>query len=1031
MSRVSFSRRLFLTIALGLAAGRCDHAAADEGEVRFGRDVLPILSDRCFHCHGPDASHRKADLRLDEETGAKRDLGGGLFAIKPGDPAASEVWRRIITDEPDEVMPPPDSHRKPISESEREILRRWIAGGARWGRHWAFEKPIRPAVPAGNGHPVDALVKERLDAEGMAPSAPADPATLLRRLSFDLTGLPPSPAVVESFTRDPSAAAWASAVDRLLESPHHAERLAMWWLDAARYSETDGYQGDAERTNWPWRDWVVRAFQDNMPFDQFTIEQFAGDLLPGATPEQVLATAFHRHHMTNGEGGRDPEESRIDYVIDRVNTMGTVWLGLTLGCTQCHTHKFDPIEQRDYYRLFAFFDSIDEDGKAGTAAKPYLKYQSPLAARAVKEMETHLATLKPRVDAARAAAEVRFAAHLESSISAAVAGYRAWRPLSPASISSAEGTGFRLDEGTIVQAIGPNPRQDDYRVTMPAPMALPRVTGWRLEVLPHDSHTGGKLSRGASGEFILTNVKLLVRKKGQSQVREIEMAGAVADYEKEAKTRAYGKVKDTLDDDPRNGWTTEGSGASGPHVAVFELAEPYRPAPDEELTFVLLQRSTVGDANLGRFRISATDEAGETVRGLKPSPMEDLASSKPGAAPAVDPALRKRLLEQYLLDEADYQIELARYNEASRQLAEVRKAAGDLNVMVLAERPEPRRTHVLVRGVWDAKGEAVERGVLPSVLSWPDEKARTRLDLARWLVSADNPLTARVVANHLWQMLFGAGLVRTTEDFGVQGEMPTHPALLDWLAVELIESGWDLRHLLRVIATSETYRQSSDTTPALLERDPDNRLLARAPRYRLPAWMIRDHALAASGLLNPALGGPPVKPWQPEGVWEEIFMGRYTYQPSAGPAQYRRTLYAYWRRSSAPTFLFDSAQRRVCEVRQNRTNTPLHALTLMNDTTMLEASRALAGIAAAKPEAGLAVLSRRVLSRGLSAAETAVFERERQRALSHYREHPDEAVIFTTVGQQLPPPAGEAPDLAAWMTVASLMLNLDEAMTRE
>lgn len=1026
----SLCRRLFLLLSLlpGLWAFS---ASGQEGGVNFSREVLPILADRCFHCHGPDASHRKADLRLDEESEAKRDLGGGLVAILPGKPEDSEVWKRILSSDPDEVMPPPDSHRKPLDARERDLVRRWIAEGARWGRHWAFERPVRPPLPDPSAHPVDAFVQKRLAGENLRPSPPAPPATQLRRLAFDLTGLPPSPEAVTAYERDPSHAAWQAAVETLLASPHHGERLAMWWLDAARYSDTDGYQGDAERTNWPWRDWVVRAFNDNVPFDRFTLEQFAGDLLPGATPEQILATAFHRHHMTNGEGGRDPEESRIDYVIDRVNTMGTVWMGLTLGCTQCHTHKFDPIEQRDYYRLFAFFDSIDEDGKAGTAAKPYLKYRSPQADRAVKEMEAHLATLQPRVAAARAAAEARFSRHLDSQVASQATGYRAWRQLTPTAATSAEGTTFRVEPDATIQATGPNPRQDDYRITLPAPTDLPRVTGWRLEVLPHDSHTGGKLSRGKTGEFILTNVKLLVRRKGQSQVRELEMAGAVADYEKEAKTRAYGKVRDTLDDDPRNGWTTEGADATRPHTAVYELAEPYRPSPDEELTFVLFQRSTIGDANIGRFRLSATDEAGETVRGLKPSPLEDLAAARPAKADMIDPALRKRLLDQFLLDESAYQAELANQNEANRQLGELRKAAGDLNVMVLAEKAQPRQSHVLVRGVWDAKGETVSRGVLPEILPWPDEKTRTRLDLARWLMAPEHPLTARVVANHVWQLLFGAGLVRTTEDFGLQGEMPTHPELLDWLAVELVESGWDLRHLIRLIVTSDTYRQSSDASPDLLERDPENRLLARAPRFRLPAWMIRDNALAASGLLNPALGGPPVKPWQPEGVWEEIFMGRYTYQPSVGPAQYRRTLYAFWRRSSAPTFLFDSAQRRVCEVRQSRTNTPLHALTLLNDTTLLEAARVLADRAAAEPARGHAILSRHILSRDLDPAERAVTEREHQRALDHYRTHPEAALAFATVGQQPSPTRESAPAIAAWMVTASLMLNLDEAMTRE
>lgn len=1029
-------RRLFPDgVLIALAFLSSPLGAADTVPVSFSREVLPILSDRCFHCHGPDPGHRKADLRLDEETEAKGDRDG-MKIIAAGNPGESELWKRLITDDEDEIMPPPDSHRKALNDKERDVIRRWIEQGAPWGKHWSFEKPVRPSISESDKsvNPVDVFVRKRLASEGLELSPPAPAHTQLRRLSFALTGLPPS-ATAESHLptangQPPAAPEWSALVDQLLASPHHGERLAMWWLDAARYSDTDGFQGDAERTNWPWRDWVVEAFNRNLPFDQFTIEQFAGDLLPNATPDQVLATCFHRNHMTNGEGGRDPEESRIDYVIDRVNTTGTVWLGLTLGCTQCHTHKFDPVSHEDYYRMFAFFNSIAEDGKAGTNAVPYLDYQSPLAARSVAEMAAHVETVKPLEAAARAEAEERFEHWIAETLTALPHDYTAWKSPAPRSVTSVEGTDFVIGKDAIVQATGPHPNQDDYHLTLDAPALPSRITGWKLEVFPHPEHTDGKLSRGKSGEFILTNVKLLVKRRGQSQVRDIEMKGAVADFEREAKARNYGLVKDTLDDDPRNGWTTESGDPKVPHTAVFELKEPLVLAPDEEVVFALLHRSTGGDANIGRFRISVTSESGETVRSITTSPLEEAVKKKG----AIDAALRSRLLAQYLVDDRDYQSALARLNEANRQLTEVKKAAGKTKVMVLAERPQPRETHILERGVWDAKGAVVQPGVLPAILPWPDEKARTRLDLAKWLVSPDNPLTARVVVNHLWQLMFGSGLVRSTEDFGLQGELPTHPDLLDWLAVELIENDWNLRHILKLIATSETFRQSSEVSPELLERDPDNRLLARAPRFRLPSWMIRDNALAASGLLNPALGGPPVKPWQPEGVWEEIFMGRYTYQPSVGPAQYRRTLYAYWRRSSSPTFLFDSAQRRVCEVRMNLTNTPLHALTLLNDTGMLEASRVLADSVSARavdPDKTLDDLSLHVLSRELTEAEKTILKREWTKSMDYYSSNRADAVLFTRVGQQEAATEEKAPVIATWMTLASMMLNLDEAITHE
>ncbi len=569
---------------------------------------------------------------------------------------------------------------------------------------------------------------------------------------------------------------------------------------------------------------------------------------------------------------------------------------------------------------------------------------------------------------------------------------------------------------------------------MSASISAPRITGFRLEVFPHESHTDGKLTRGAKGEFILTDIKVMTRVKGGSQLRDIEVANAVADVERNVKGRNYGRVKDTLDDDPRNGWTTEGHDAKKTHTAVFALAEPLSLEPDEEIIFVLLHRSTIGDANIGRFRISVTDQPGDAVRSLKPMPMEELAAAGIAGPAAVTSGLRERLFEQFLTDDAEWQLAKADHAAAESQRKEFERGTKDLNVMTLNEREKPRDTHVLIRGVWDAKGEKVAPGVLPAALPWPDEQSRTRLDLAHWLVSRDNPLTARVIVNHVWQILFGAGLVRTPDDFGLQGEQPTHPRLLDWLAVDFMESGWDLKRLVRLIATSETYRRKSEASPGVLERDPENRLLARASRHRLPSWMLRDAALRVSGLLNPALGGPPVRPYQPIGVWKEIFMGRFTYRPSVGAAQYRRTLYAFWRRSSAPTFLFDSAQRRVCEVRTRRTNTPLHALTLMNDLSMLEAARELAANAlrtTTDERSRIVALFNPIMGRVPEAREADVLLREHRRALERYREQPEAAVAFVSRGQFRAKPGDDVAGLAAGMLTASLILNLDEAMTRE
>ena len=1015
-------RPLAILVCLFLSAP----SAADD-RVRFSRDVLPILSENCFACHGPDESQRKADLRLDTREGA-------LPVLSLEKPEASELLVRVLSMDVDVVMPPSTSHKKRLTTRQAVTLQRWIEAGAPWGKHWAFERPVQIEPPTIAAQPIDAFVRARLVEEELAPSARASRHTLARRVSFDLTGLPPTPVEVENFLDDDSPQAYERLVNQLLASEHFGERLAMWWLDAARYADTDGFQGDATRTNWPWRDWVVGAFNRNLPFDQFTIEQFAGDLLPDATAEQRLATCFHRNHMTNGEGGRDPEESRIDYVIDRVSTTGTLWLGLTLGCCQCHSHKYDPITQRDFYSLTAFFNSIDEDGKAGGAAKPYLSYQSPLAARAVHEAQELVDQRKPREVQARKSAESPFDHWLVAQVEKVKGGFQAWHPLANAELESIEGTQLSQALDGTVQASGSNPRQDDYRLAVA--VNLPRVTGLKLEVFPHESHTNSGLSRGQSGEFILTDIKVQVRRRGNSQIRDLLVASAVADVSAEQKdARSYGDIKGVLDDDPRNGWTTKGHDSRQPHFAVFALAEPLKLDADEELVFELRQRSTDGDANIGRFRVSVTDQAGATVRSVDTPLLEQLAAANLSDLSQLDSKLREKLFDQFLADYVPYQLESAALDRAARQLNEVQNAAKKIDVMVLVERTEPRPTHVLLRGVWDKKGDIVERDVPTAIAAWTTEEPRTREQLARWIVSRDNPLTARVIVNHFWQMLFGAGLVRTTEDFGVQGERPSHPELLDWLAVDFMEHRWDTKRLLKMIVTSETYQQSSSVSASLLARDPENRWLARGARFRLPSWMLRDAALKSAGLLNPALGGPPVRPYQPDGVWEEMFMGRFKYEPSEGAAQHRRTVYAFWRRAIAPTFLFDSAQRRVCEVRPSRTNTPLQALTLLNDPNYLAAARALAGHAiqaGAEPTTRLTEITRRVISRPPTPLETAIFERELDLASNYYRTHQAEARQFLnqTNYQRSEQPQSDA-ELASYTLVASMILNLDEALNHE
>ena len=965
-----------------------------EEPVDFNRDVRPILSDNCFACHGFDAAARKAKLRLDTREGAIAKV------IVPGKPEESELIKRVKSDDPDEFMPPDDSHKKPLKPEAIAVLEQWIREGVEWGKHWSFVPPVKGGIIKGpDAHPIDHFVSQRLKLEGLKMSPLAPDHTLRRRLAFDLTGLPP--------TMDQIETGFDELIDELLASPHFGERMAMWWLDGARYSDTDGFQADATRSNWPWRDWVIDAFNANMPFDQFTIEQFAGDLLPDAKPEQILATCFHRNHMTNGEGGRDPAESRVDYVLDRTNTTGTLFLGLTLGCTQCHDHKFDPISQVDYYSLTAFFDSIDEDGKAGGGAKPYMDYKSPYSARALAEAKKFLDQSSASFSALRESRFPTFERWLTTQQAAVKNGFEPWEIVHPVKVTSKEGSRLRAIADGTVQVEKGVPVQDDFSVSA-GETELDRITGVRLEVFPHASHKDGKLSFTDDGEFILTNVKLRVSKKGSTQVRDLELAKAVADVNGKGRDSKYSSISGTLDDDPRTGWTTRSHPADKPHRAVFELSEPLNLGGDETLDIVLMHRSLEERALIGRFRLALTDQRGGAVRSLGKMPMELLAD---GEKPEGE--LRNKLLAQFLEDDAEYRAAARHHAEVKRQFNEINKANGKLKVMVLGERKVPRKSHVLVRGVWDAHGDEVKPAVLPVVFE--DNLVRDRIALAKWIVSKRNPLTARVITNQIWQLFFGAGLVRTPNDFGLQGEMPTHSQLLDWLAVEFVDSGWDVKHLIKLIVTSDTYRQSGVVSKELLDRDPQNRLLARGARYRLPAWMLRDSLLATSGLLNRAKGGPPVFPYQPPGIWSDQFMGRFTYRPSLGPAAYRRTLYAFWRRSSAPTFLFDSAMRRTCEVTPRRTNTPLHALTLLNDKTSLEAARRLAAF-------DVKEIYRRVLSREPSERELQVCELQRQKALAFYKTDAQATEDFS---------AGGNAEKAAMTLVANLILNLDEALTHE
>jgi len=1007
-----------------------------EETLEFNRDIRPILSDKCFQCHGPDPSSREAELRLDEAESAYESV------LVPGVPDESELIARIISDDEDLKMPPAHSGKK-LSREEIELLRQWVESGAEYQPHWSLLAPIRPELPDAQKrdwvrNPIDAFVLARMEQEKIEPSPQANSATLLRRLTLDLTGLPPSLAEVKTFLADPSDAAYEAAVDRLLQSEQYGERMAMTWLDAARYSDTDGFQIDVTRSNWPWRDWVIDAYNRNMPFDQFTIEQFAGDLLPDATPEQKLATCFHRNHMTNGEGGRDPEESRIDYVRDRVDTMGTVWLGLTLGCCQCHSHKFDPITQAEYYQLTAFFDSIDETGVAGLGAGPYLKYESSRVASGTEEAERWLKQKQEELDSTEKQSESRFDPWLEKQVHE-IAGrgeHPSWHKFQADHLSTTSGPTnlVQTDEG-IFQVEGSNPRHDDYFIVVRPTQS--RITGLRLTVLPDPSHPQGGLSLAKDGRFYLTNMIISKRKRGQSQAQAIEVASAVADVGGEGTDKnEYGPVKFVLDDDPRTGWVGAGDETHPSRTAQFGFRIPLEMDPGDELTIELRHRSLRGQSNIRRFRLELTDERGPLLKNLGPSPSEQLATLG-GDVNQLKLQLRKQLLEQFQADDQGLAVARQALDSAQSRLEVYSKASGGLNVMILKERAEPRKSHVLLRGVWDQKGDVVEPKIPVALSDWPEDAPRNRLGLAQWLVHRDHPLTARVAVNRYWQIFFGAGLVRTPEDFGAQGEPPTHPDLLDWLATEFMESCWDTKHILRLIVTSATYRQSSDTSQELLARDIDNRFLARAGRFRLPSWMIRDAALRSSGLLDTRLGGLPVYPWQPSGVWSEATTGKIRYQMSVGSDVHRRSLYTFWRRNIAPTNMFDAPKRRVCQTRVTRTNTPLHSLTLLNDTTYVEAARVLAQQVLKNAEGPLTNEQRitsiyqHILTRPPEEIEVRIILRQLERAKYFYTSHPEEAAQLLANGRTPVDASLEQAELAATTVLANTVFNLDEAITRE
>ncbi len=1230
-----FSRKPRVSLA-GVAALICCAATptvvrADDRPIRYGRDIRPLLSDRCFKCHGPDPKTRAAELRLDLREIAIGDRKGGA-AIVPGDPLASQLWRRVTSEDPDERMPPPDSNKRPLSAEERELVRRWITEGAPYEPHWAFVAPKRLDPPhVGDAssvrNPIDAFILAELDRHRMTPSPEASRETLIRRVFLDLTGLPPTPEELDAWLADRRPDAYERWIDKLLtQDPYrsrYAERMAVPWLDAGRYADTCGIHMDAGRQMWLWRDWVLQAFRDNMPFDRFVTEQIAGDLIPNATDQQKIASGFNRNHVTTDEGGAINEEYLVEYAVDRASTTGSVFLGLTVGCARCHEHKFDPISQEEFYRFYSFFNSNAEPGLYSQSPDPNRALE-PFLVVATPETKSELASLRGKLAQVNAELNApRFQEDAERTGFVLDAHKKAglmWESTTVAGAASVYGATLAVQQDGSVLASGRNPDRDEHLITLRTRGGDLRLL--MIEALPHKS-LQNKVGRAENGNAVLTSVDAQATSIADpSKSTPVRFVWAWADVEQE---NGDYRALNLLDDWDERGWAVDGITRKGGRVALLLADQPfgfeggtevrvrlrydsvyprhtlgrvrltlarfaeagldslpaavsgwyrvgpfaaasaeaaYKTAfgPEQQMTITPGQRFGNGQSPDGQWQYVAElkDEQTNTLPGdgasvvyvgrrvACPSPRKievslgsddgfalfvngkQVAAREVNRGLAADqdkvavelpagmnalvlkivntggpagyyfkalartnewfgdlvaamvpesarpPELEARFKEAWKLAySASYRENKALLASTQQRITELEAQAP--RTMVMQELPEPRETFVLVRGQYDKpdRKRPVTRGVPAALGRLPEGAPLNRLGLARWLTAAENPLVARVAVNRLWEMLFGTGLVRTSEDFGLQGEWPSHPELLDWLAVEFRESGWDIQHMLRLILTSSTYRRSSVVRPELRERDPDNRLLAYYPRHRMGAEMVRDQALYLSGLLVEKLGGPSVKPYQPDGLWQEVAMlqsNTRIYKRGESGDLWRRSLYTYWKRACPPPSLmtFDAPTRESCTIRRASTNTPLQALVLWNDEQFVEAARVLAArtLRASEPASGRlakeggpqaesVLVKAEAGAARPAAAPAAATDRERLTQMfrrctgrapdagelkrltdalaafrERYRGKPEDAQKLLKVGVAPVPNDIEAPELAAWTMIANALLNLSAVITQ-
>lgn len=1008
---------LLFSIAFSLAA-QAGSVATDT--VEFNRDIRPILADKCFICHGPDAATKRVPFRLDREAFAKADLGNGRHAIVEGNVAASGLMGRVTSANAALRMPPAYTQQT-LSTAEIATLRRWIEQGARWEPHWSLIAP-KATAPAVNRSSwgrgvIDRFILARLDKEKLVPQSEAPRELLLRRATFDLTGLPPTPAELDGFLRDKSAGAFETAVDRLLRSPRYGERMAARWLDAARYADTNGYQYDGPRDMWRWRDWVIETFNSNKPYNRFVVEQLAGDLLPGATPSQIIATGFNRNHRINTEDGIVPEEYFVEQVVDRVETTSTVFLGLTLGCARCHNHKYDPLLQKDFYQMFAFFNSLPELGRG-------MKYGNtpPLMAAPTPEQQGQITALESKITAAHAILA-------KQELRAAQEAWQSTAP--PVRWGPASGLAYWTGPAAVVlDGTKPITAGDVAPFDIADPFT---ISAWVFAAEKADGSIASRMVDNPTGKgygihlnkghvhFNLTSVWAddAIRVESEETVTAGEWHHIAVTVDG---SRLASGVAVTID-------------GKAAHLGI-ENATLYRPLRNAGVVFKEPFRVGGGWGAERRFK-GQIEDLRVYSRQLEADELAALALREGLQAIAAKPAARRSAPEAFALREAFLETQAAgkALTELKRELERARRALP--TVMVMRDMGETRPTFLLERGAYDKPGERVERAVpspLPQLLP---NAPRNRLGLAEWLVDGKNPLTARVAVNRLWQSVFGTGLVKTVEDFGVQGETPSHPELLDWLALEFVRSGWDVKAMVRLMVTSAAYRQASTGTAELLARDPENRLLGRGPRIRLPAEAIRDQALYTAGLLAERVGGPSVMPYQPAGLWKETAMQDMNYTQGHGEDLYRRGLYTFWKRTIAPPMMvaFDAAGRETCVVRESRTDTPMQALNLMNDVTFVEAARGLGQRmlkeGGAEPVARLRYGFRLLLSRYPTAGEVAALQDSLAYHRDYFASRPAAATKLLEQGETRPDTKLDAKELAAYASVASLMLNLDETVTKQ